>query len=415
MSLPTSDFEELRGSRGRPTKPVAENRERKNDYNRQYQKVRREKAQKREKMMTKKRKEVEGLKSALSENRKEKKKRRTELIERDEEIQEEMYEFEKEKRDFKRKERRMSNEEQKRSEVLQEKDEKVKEMERKIQEGKRKARKEEKERRIEDYEHKKKMEDEKIEMKNERMKIQREEKKMQVEMDKIKKMEKQLNQERKERKEEQEQEQIKEEEKEERKKEKYLKVDEALLQHSLLVTFVDEKEGSLESLPLGAVILLQYYALMGNGENSMSALEQTLKTFPFVSKATFYRWRNYWLQAEEIFSSSRGRWERPWILDDRNKRGRFIDYVRTNARGGHGSARLTLLSLTTWVNETLLADFTERSTVDRPFCESTIRTWLHRLDFRCRLTKRSIYIDGHEEPDQVIIDSFKILLFFYFF
>jgi hypothetical protein len=145
----------------------------------------------------------------------------------------------------------------------------------------------------------------------------------------------------------------------------------------------------------------------------MSALRQTLKTFPFVSQATFYRWRNYWLQDEEIFSSSRGRWERPWILDDLTRRGHFIDYVQKNARGGDGNARLTLLSLTTWVNDTLLSDFNERSTTDRPICESTVRTWLHRLDFRCRLVKRSIYIDGHEEPAQVI--NIFYFTFYYFF
>jgi hypothetical protein len=437
VSTAMDDGAEPGVSNDQERKTEDEKRKMKNEYNRAYQKRKREKNKEQDLMLMRKRKEVEGLRNKFAENTREKKKLRQEMIElmeREKKLEEKQYEFDKEKRDLTRKKRRMSFQEEGLVMMIEEKDEKIHEMETKVQEMEKGKRRKDKERRREEFGNQKKMEEKMISLENEEKKIKRKEKEIQVEMNKMEKEKERDKQEKKEKQEKQEeeereeerrkeqeereeerrkkQEKKKEEQSEEREKEECLKREEGQLQHSLLVAFVDEKDGTIENLLLCAAILLHYYGLISIGVKSMLAIDQTLTTFPFISQKTFYRWRNHWLQSEGLFSSSRGQWERPWLLNDISLRARFVDHVRTNARGGDGNARLTVASLTGWVNSTLLSDTVRKR--DRPFCESTIRIWLHRLDFRCKTVSRSIYIDGHEEPKQVF-STVQLFLLYYLF
>lgn len=66
-----------------------------------------------------------------------------------------------------------------------------------------------------------------------------------------------------------------------------------------------------------------------------------------------------------------------------------------------GQANMTSKDFADYVNTTLLPKYSD-STSQLSISPRTARTWLHKLGFDVRETKRALYIDGHERADVVL-------------
>jgi hypothetical protein len=163
---------------------------------------------------------------------------------------------------------------------------------------------------------------------------------------------------------------------------------------------LDSREDADHSLDYKSLVTWSYALKVKAGAGKSMAVRQTADEFG-VAERTVWDWLGTYLSNFSFSQSMRGRHSKyPSLLADADVQQRLREYVRTHSRQ-KGSPNLRLPELTRWVNEVLLADLLEengRDPQEEGLSQETVRRWLHALGFSVRDIRKSLYIDGHEDP-----------------
>ena len=97
----------------------------------------------------------------------------------------------------------------------------------------------------------------------------------------------------------------------------------------------------------------------------------------------------------------RGKYERDWLLTEEDYLLQFEQQMANNL------TKLSVDYMTTWVNETLLADMpveiSDQYGVHRPIRRNTVHEWMRRAGAKNEVYQKSYYNDKHEDP-LVLVD-----------
>ncbi|XP_065904950.1 uncharacterized protein [Dysidea avara] len=121
-----------------------------------------------------------------------------------------------------------------------------------------------------------------------------------------------------------------------------------------------------------------------------------------VNEKTIRRWRKDFLSNSiEFTEDSRGRHNRYHVMMDEQYRDLTLEWVRGHA-SVKGIPNMTARDFCNWANGTLLPLVREHHpSIPANVSLSTACRWLHKLGFQPSITKKGVYIDGHERKDVV--------------
>ena len=173
------------------------------------------------------------------------------------------------------------------------------------------------------------------------------------------------------------------------------------------ITVQDLSIAQVMDLTMRATLLVQFYTALNSCDqrpNMKDVAENVLQhTIPKVSSKTLLKWKRAFEMGGFTFIPSRkGKYQRPWILDDEAMKLSARTFIMEHA-APKGLPNMKVTDFQDFVNTTLLKDISVKSLngICAPISEETARKWLYRLGCRSKYLSSGVYYDGHDREDVI--------------